>query len=533
MLLSFQWRIDYCRLSLSWLLPLTRHITLDLSAWQKGCFCAVQVWNQSVSTLSGENRHCGESGMKKLLLVYPNQRWLKTDVNTTWNLNPDTLCLLGAMVRGMVEVKILDAQFYDFSCATFIDEVAAYGPDFAGISILSSEYGATLDIAAEMIKRLKPATVVIAGGIHPTVEYAAVIASPYVDYVVRGEGEHVLVELIEFLLGNGPLPAVGLVYRRSGAVIVQEQAVVRELDRLPWPDYSLVRFEDYSQVGPRVGPLRPLAYPYMRLSVTRGCPFGCSFCQVAAINGKTVRVRDPLDVVRHLLECKDRFGIRSLQFDDDNIVANRTFFKQLLETMIEKELDLPFVIGAFAIFLLADDLLDLMVAAGCKGINVAIESGSNRVLMDIVQKPVNLRTVPAQIARVKDRGLFVLANFIIGYPGETWDEIRETINYAGTCGADYVKLFVAVPLKNTKLWDMALRLDAFTGDPSGIAVEWRFSQIKSNEWTAKDISILRAYEWDRLNFDTAEKRQRVAAIWGISGEELGRIRKETRDAIVF
>ena len=102
--------------------------------------------------------------MTKLLLVYPNQRWLKTDPNTTWNLNPDTLCLLGAMVKGLVEVKIIDAQFYDLSRAAFIEQVRDYGPDFVGISVLSSEYGATLDITADMIKTLNVKT--LSSGTH-------------------------------------------------------------------------------------------------------------------------------------------------------------------------------------------------------------------------------------------------------------------------------------------------------------------------------------------------------------------------------
>jgi anaerobic magnesium-protoporphyrin IX monomethyl ester cyclase len=471
--------------------------------------------------------------MKKLLLIYPNQRWQKNDVNTIWNLNPSVLCLLGAMVKGIVDVKIIDAQFYNLSKNDFLKQVKDYNPDFAGISVLSSEYGLTLDITAQMIKSINKEIIVIAGGIHPTIEYRNVVKNHDVDYIVRGEGEYVLVNLLKSLLGEGPMPDVGLVYVKNGEIIIQNQSFVEDLKKLPWPDYSLVKLEEYIFVGPRLGPLRPPAYPYMRLSVTRGCPFGCSFCQVEAIAGKKVRTFDAEVVVNHLIEYRDRYGIKSIQFDDDNIIANRSFFIQLLKLMIEKKVDLQFIIGAFAIFLLTDDILELMVKAGCVGINVAIETGSKRVLKEIVFKPVDLDKVPIMIRKVKEKGLFVIANFIIGYPGESWSEIRETIRYAENCGADYAKLFLAVPLKNTKLWNMALEKNAFGGDPSGVKVEWRFSQVKSSEWTSKDISILRAYEWDRINFDTEEKRKRVAEIWGISVDELNRIRKETRDAITI
>jgi hypothetical protein len=80
---------------------------------------------------------------------------------------------------------------------------------------------------------------------------------------------------------------------------------------------------------------------------------------------------------------------------------------------------------------------------------------------------------------------------------------------------------------------MAEEMGAFDGDASGINVEWRFSQIKSDEWTSKDVSILRAYEWDRVNFSTPEKRKRMTELWRMSEDELFHIRKRTRDNITF
>jgi anaerobic magnesium-protoporphyrin IX monomethyl ester cyclase len=205
----------------------------------------------------------------------------------------------------------------------------------------------------------------------------------------------------------------------------------------------------------------------------------------------------------------------------------------MLELFIEKELKLKFIIQAFAIFTLTDEMLDLMVKAGCQGINVAIESGNQRVLSDIVLKPIQLDLLPPKIQKVKDKGLFVLANFIVGYPGETWDEIQETIYFAEHCGADYVKIFVAVPLKGTKMWEQAVNLGVLDKAEDDISVDWRYGQISSNDWTSKDISILRAYEWDRINFSTEQRRKRVAEIWGLSVEEMAVIRKRTRDTLNF
>jgi len=214
-------------------------------------------------------------------------------------------------------------------------------------------------------------------------------------------------------------------------------------------------------------------------------------------------------------------------------VVKKKFFKELMRQFIAKKLDLKFILSNFAIYALDDEILELIVEAGCVGINIAIESGNQRVMNDVVLKPIKLNKIPGLIQSIRDRGLFVISNFIIGFPGETWEEIRETVNFAESCGADYVKFFIAMPLKGTKMWDMARELDAFDIDESQIEINWRFGQITSTDWSANDISILRAYEWDRINFGTAERRKRMNEIWGMNDEELSKIRKATRDAVSF
>lgn len=471
--------------------------------------------------------------MKKLLLVYPNQRWLKNDIVTTWNLNPYTLCLLAAMVKNDVTVKIVDAQFYDMSVADFRKSVEEYAPDYVGISVLTSEYAGILDIAAEAVKQVNPHAVVIAGGVHVTMEYQTVMQNHDVDYAIRGEGEYVLADLVRYLNGTASFPNEGIVYRENNQIIALSQAFVEDISKLPWPDYSLINLSDYLNTGPRLGPLRPPEFPYMRMIVTRGCPFGCSFCQVEVLSGRQVRARDAVDVVNEIIYYKETYGIKSVVFDDDNIIMAREFFIQMLQLLISKQVGVKFIFQSFALFLLDKDTLDLMAKAGCVGLNVSIESGNKRVLKEIVQKPSGALDKAIEVIRqIREKGLFCSASFVIGFPSETWEEIRETIRFAEICGADYIKIFVAVPLRGTKLWNYAVQHNAFI-DPDNIKVDWRFSQIKSDEWTSQDVSILRAYEWDRINFATQEKRKRVAELWGINEEELFHIRKETRDSLIF
>jgi radical SAM superfamily enzyme YgiQ (UPF0313 family) len=257
---------------------------------------------------------------------------------------------------------------------------------------------------------------------------------------------------------------------------------------------------------------------------------GCTFCQVEHISGKNIRLRNPIDVVKELRFLKINYGIRSIIFSDDNLNMNKNHAMRLFREMIDTKLDLKWQ-GCLLLDALDDKLLDLAKESGCMSLGVSIESGTKRVLREIVKKPIkNLDEVPDKIAMIKSRGIHVRAAFIIGFPGETWEEIRETIRFAENCNADYIKIFVAVPLPGTRLWDMSQSLNPHEFDEMEYSVDWRYSKILSNEWTTKDVSILRAYEWDRINF-APDRIEKTADLWGCSIEELKEVRKKTRDAL--
>lgn len=473
---------------------------------------------------------------KRLLLVYPNMRWHKNDIVTLWDLEPTTLLLLAAMVKDLVDVKIVDAQFGNLSQEDFQEEIRAYQPDYVGLSLLTSEYEAALYLGARLVKEVDPGITVIAGGVHATTMPDHVLENCHsIDYCVVGEGEYVLRDLLLFLQQSGPQPTIGLAFRQDGQLVVQSQAIVDDLTKLPWPDYDLVDFAAYINRPQRSFTSNyPPAFPYIRIITTRGCPFGCTFCQVETIAGRRVRTRDPDDVVNELEYLKEKFGIRSIVFDEDNLLMGENNYAQrLFQTMIDRRLGLKWIAGSFALFLITDGLLDLMKESGCVGMNVAIESGNERVLKEIVRKPIkNMQEIPAIIEKVKSKGVYCIANFIIGFPSETWDEIRETLAFAERCGADYVKIYAAVPLYKTKLYYLAKEKGLLLCNDAVPKVDWRYGQIKSDEWTAKDISILRAYEWDRINF-APNRIKRLMEISGATEEELKLTRKETRDNLVL
>ena len=179
-------------------------------------------------------------------------------------------------------------------------------------------------------------------------------------------------------------------------------------------------------------------------------------------------------------------------------------------------------------FRLDEEIINLMVESGCIYIDVAIESGSDRITRDIILKPINFDHAKKMIAYARKKGIFVAANFIIGFPTESWQEIRQTIAFAEELNVDYAKIFNAIPLRNTEMFDLAKETGSLITNKKDSESKWTVGGVmKSDDWTADDLTILRAYEWDKINFTDPIKSKRIADRMAITVEELNRIRKRT------
>jgi radical SAM superfamily enzyme YgiQ (UPF0313 family) len=472
--------------------------------------------------------------IKRVILVYPNQRWYKDDMHTIWNLNPYTLCLLADIAKDAIEeIKIIDAQFDDLTIEEFKKEIEEFNPDLVGVSILTTEYSKIGDICIDIVKEVNQNTIIVAGGVHVTLLYNDVIENSKIDYAIRGEGEYVFRDLLKFLNNEGEFPEIGLVYRdENNGVVIQEQSLIKDITKLPIPNYSYLDFEKYTMKAPRQGLDYPPELPYARVQTSRGCPVGCTFCQVENISGKPLRNRSAENLIEELEYLIKEYGIKSVIFEDDNPFMDKKRTKKLLKLMIERKLNLKWKATGVYLPAMDEEIFELMEKAGCVMLNIAIESGSERVLKEIIHKPLKLKTVYEKVALAHKYNLFIVANFIIGLPGETWDEMRETFKFAEDSGIDYSKFFIANVFSGTKLYDYAVMnnfVDESTHNEYDIS--WRYSRIKSDEWTANEVSFLRLYEWDRINFRDPIKRIKIAEMMNISLEELEEIRTNSRKKV--
>ena len=464
----------------------------------------------------------------KVMLLVPNLRWIDNDTNALWHFIPYNLCLLAAMIEDECEVKIVDSYRQDLSPEEFSQILKEQKPDVLGVTVMMDQYLDAGFIAAETAKKSLPGCKVLMGGVSVTTNPEKTAKNPFVDFAVIGEGEFVIKELVLYFQGLGELPTKGICFENNGEIENRGHSdFIDNLDGLPDPAYHLIEFNEYANSAHRRSVDAPPAFPYGRILTSRGCPYDCVFCQVEKISGRKFRARSAEKVLAEIRMLKDEYGIKSIIFDDDNLLTSRKRAVAIFEGMVEQGLALPWVAIATAAFKLDPELIKLMRASGCVYIDVAIESGSERVLKEVVNKPLDLDYAREMVKVARSEGIYVAANFILGFPTETWDEIRQSIYVAEEINADYIKMFAAIPLPGTRLWDLCEQENAFKDGFDKDQSIWASGKIETDDFKANDLTILRAYEWDRINFTDPDKRKRTAEIMGISEKELYDIRRKT------
>ena len=443
----------------------------------------------------------------KLALVVPNCRWCEGDESTFWHFIPFNLCLLAAMIEDICNVKIIDSYQNGHSEAQFLAELKEINPDIVGISVLFDQFAQAGHISAKLVKSFSSNITVIMGGVYVTVNPETVMQDENIDYAVVGEGEYVLRELIGYFLGSNNLPEKGICYRLNGNVINKGQAdFIHDLDAIPLPAYHLIDYKKYSYGASRTSVDSPPLYPYARIMSSRGCPHRCVFCQAKIISGRKFRARSANNVLKEITWLKKTYDVQSLIFDDDDLFANRKRAFKIFQGMIDQGLSMPWKAIATAVFMLDEEIVSVMRESGCQYICIAIESGCKRVLKEIIDKPVNYDHARKMVKIARKSGIYVAANFIIGFPTETWDEIRQTIRFAEELEVDYIKLFHAIPLRHTRLWDLCIKEGAFKKGFDQTEIRWNSGQIETEDFSSNDLTVLSAYECDRINFSISEKR---------------------------
>lgn len=469
----------------------------------------------------------------KILLLVPNYSWFG---KRAWNTLPFAIPILVSILKGY-DLEIIDANIHNYSEEELANLLHKNDANIVLISVISYDYNKIYHRMAEIVKATKPDCTLLMGGVYVTTCIEHVMEDQNIDIGMMGHAEERLQPLIDAITCKD-MAAIekmeGIAYRKNGEVIIKPLlSNVADVKTMVKPDYGKTDIKEYINKEDSIATnfINESKKHFANIITSYGCPYNCIFCASRSISGRKVVVRpadDVLDELDYLVnECK----IELLNIMDDNILFDKERAKYIFNEIIHRKYDIEIRIDNVAIWHLDEDMLRLLKNAGCTRMGVSIESGCERVLHKIIRKPLKLEIVKPIRELCRETGILMQANFIIGFPGETWDEIRESLQFAEECDFDLTSIHIATPLPKTDLYDYAIETKTLAPNFSffddthfGMGVGY----ITTDEFTPKELEILRAFEWDRINFSTPDKRERACQILELTQEELKDFRKQTR-----
>jgi len=416
--------------------------------------------------------------IRKVMLIFPPVRMIS--IYDKMCCTPMGLLYLAGVLRKRYEVRVLDSVVegyeqerwlsrsyfeYGLSVDEILNEVERFGPEVVGISCLFSSQFLVL---AELVNRIKerfPEIITVAGGTHPSfLPEDSFNRARGLDFIILHEGEESFLELLGALeRGRGLEEIDGLAWRDDGVVRVNPKTRwIKDLDVLPYPARDLVPIEKYFKIN------IPFLFFYksarnLSFITSRGCPYHCRYCSSCYHWGRRIRYRSVESVLGELEELVNRWGVEEVKFEDDNLMANVNRAKAIFRGMIERGLRLHWNMpnGVMVRALEDEELLGLMKESGCYEVVLAFETGVQYVADHIIKKPIDLSKAEEIVRKVKSYGIDAHAFFIVGFPGETKEQIENTFKFAVSLPLDKAWFFIFNPLPGSELYDECVEKGLF------------------------------------------------------------------------
>lgn len=344
-------------------------------------------------------------------------------------------------------VQVIDVNAEELSFEDVEEFVRLNQPRWVGFTAVTAQIGCARTIA-KFVKRVSPESKTVVGGVHAAAMPDEVLSDDNIDYVIRGEGEKPFFALVD----GQPLESIGgLSYRGTNPLQPFEHNAlddpIQDLDSLPTPAYHLVPFERYE---PAVGAYKRL--PSINMTMTRGCPGKCTFCNSAET---ALRTRSPEHIVNEIQRLQEKYGIREVSFYDDTFTIYKQNVARMCELLLERSIDVTW--SCFArTDCISPPLLKKMKAAGCHQILFGIESADPEILENI-RKPIDIELTKKAVKMVQKAGIAVRAAFMFGNPGETVESMQRTIDFAKELDPDIALFNITTPYPGTQMFEWARR----------------------------------------------------------------------------
>ncbi len=404
----------------------------------------------------------------QITLISPPQNFSKTQ-ETAGVVPPLGLSYLAAVLDPeRHEVNIVDAvgekywqvfQWREFGLRGMdFEEILDAIPSDTRVVGISNLYTFAFMVAVETARRIKakyPEIRIVFGGAHPTIMIQQTMAIPEVDFVVISEGEYTFKALLDAIeAGHGWENLDGLAYRKDGEVVINPKSnFIKNIDEIPFPRRDLLPMQNYFKAREPHGCANRELWTTM--IATRGCPYGCTFCNTPQIWQRRWRPRSPGNVVDEIKKLQQDYGIEEIHFEDESLTTDPKWVVEFSKELKRRDIHILWqTSNGVRAESITEETLDLMIDAGCTQITVAAESGSPRILKDIIDKKLDLKAIVRAVMLARKRRVFIACYFMLGLPDERISDVFKSIGLAlrlAFYGADEVVFSVFSPLPGSKL----------------------------------------------------------------------------------
>lgn len=367
---------------------------------------------------------------------------------------PERIPLELAYMAALIQEKGIATRLRDFPIerGTWKDveaELAEFRPDLLIINTGSPTVDYDLSVCA-LAKKINPEIITLAKGAHFEIfDRDSLEKFPLLDLVIRHEVEAVMGKLLEVEEFDG---ISGITFRAGDNIIRNtNHAIFTELDTLPFPARNLLKNELYTR--PDTGE------PLTIVMTSRGCSYRCIFCLAGELSDYNLVVRDFSKVVDEIEECVEKHSIKNFFFYADTFTFKKDWVISLCEEIIKRELKIKWGANSRT-DTLDEDRIKVMRASGCDVIGFGVESGTQETL-DKSKKGIKLKDAEYVIKLCKKYGIKSYMLFMIGFPWETKQHIKETVNFAIKLNGDFADFNVAYPYPGTEMYKMAKEMNLF------------------------------------------------------------------------
>lgn len=323
-------------------------------------------------------------------------------------------------------------------------------PDIVAVTAYTEQITA-VDIVTRKLKKMMPDIPIVLGGVHATALPKETLAElSGIDYIIAGEGEYRLLQLCEYLEKKQfhRIGEIDSLFSRDNGTISGKisKIFIENLDEIPFPDRTLGENEGYKRSSMSSVPI----------ITGRGCPYNCSFCASKIIWDRRVRFRSIENVMAEILEISSRTGARKFNLIADTMTTNKKIFLEFCKFIQRnKERNLSFIVNS-RVNELDHQVVEEMKKSGIDAIGLGIESGSQKIL-DRINKRITISQIKKSIELVNKYKIFCTCHFIIGHPGETENDVQQTINLAKEIASKYISLYInlATPYPGTELFRLS------------------------------------------------------------------------------